>query len=75
VKYCVDTETKQPYAMKIIDRNMVKKEHMEEQLKREIAIMKLLKHKHVVQLKEVLQSSKNIYIILELVTGGELFDK
>jgi len=75
VKYCTDTETNLAYAMKIIDRNMVKKEHMEEQLKREIAIMKILKHKNVVQLKEVLQSSKNIYIILELVTGGELFDK
>lgn len=37
--------------------------------------MKLLKHKHVVILREVLQSSKHIYIVLELVTGGELFDR
>ncbi len=49
---------------------MIKKEKMEDQLKREIAIMKLLKHKNVVGLREVLQSSKNIYIVLELVTGG-----
>jgi serine/threonine protein kinase len=48
---------------------------MEDQLKREIAIMKILKHKHVVGLREVLQSSKHIYIVLELITGGELFDR
>jgi serine/threonine protein kinase len=75
VKYGVDINTKQAYAIKIIDLSMIKKEKMEDQLKREISIMKILKHKHVVQLREVLQSSKNIYIVLELVTGGELFDK
>ena len=48
---------------------------MEEQLKREIAVMKLLKHDNIVQLKEVLHTQKHIYLILELITGGELFDK
>ncbi len=75
VKYCIDTETNEAYAVKIVDRTMIQKEKLEEQLKREIAIMKMLKHKHVIRLKEVMQSAKNIYIILELVTGGELFDK
>jgi serine/threonine protein kinase len=75
VKYAVDTTTNKPYAIKIVDRQMLKKEHMEEQLKREIAIMKLLKHDHVVQMREVLQSSTKIYIVLELITGGELFDR
>jgi len=54
---------------------MIVREGMESQLKREIAIMKILKHKNVIQLKEVLQSQNNIYIVLELITGGELFDK
>lgn len=75
VKYAVDTETKIPYAIKIIDRQMIEKEKMEKHLKREISIMKILKHKHVIGLKEVLQSKNHIYIVLELVTGGELFDK
>lgn len=75
VKYAVDTTTNRPYAIKVIDRKMIKKENMESQLKREIAIMKILKHPHIVELKEVLQSSKHIYIVLELVTGGELFDR
>jgi serine/threonine protein kinase len=58
-----------------IHSHKLRKENMEAQLKREIAIMKILKHDHVVHLREVLQSSKHIYIILELITGGELFDR
>ncbi|KAL9650469.1 hypothetical protein ABK040_004692 [Willaertia magna] len=75
VKLAVDTIDNSHWAIKIVDRKMVQKENMEAQLKREIAIMKILKHKHVVQLREVLQSSKRIYIVLELITGGELFDR
>eukprot|EP00755_Sulcionema_specki_P023585 Sspe_Gene.79267::Locus_49687_Transcript_2_3_Confidence_0.500_Length_711::g.79267::m.79267 len=75
VKHGMDTETGTAYAIKIIDKAQLQKEHMEEQLKREIAVMKLLKHEHIVQLKEVLQTQKHIYLILELITGGELFER
>ena len=37
--------------------------------------MKMVRHDHVVQLKEVLASRTKIFIVLELITGGELFDK
>jgi serine/threonine protein kinase len=37
--------------------------------------MKLVKHPNIVQLLEVLASKTKIYIVLEYVTGGELFDK
>jgi len=37
--------------------------------------MKMVRHVHVVSLKEVLASRTKIFIVLELVTGGELFDK
>lgn len=53
VKYGVDVETNAAYAIKIIDKQQLAKEHMEEQLKREIAIMKHLKQENIVQLKEV----------------------
>eukprot|EP01061_Rhynchopus_euleeides_P024816 TRINITY_DN399_c0_g1_i1.p1 TRINITY_DN399_c0_g1~~TRINITY_DN399_c0_g1_i1.p1 ORF type:complete len:444 (+),score=188.05 TRINITY_DN399_c0_g1_i1:379-1710(+) len=75
VKYGTDTETGAAFAIKIIDKAQLAQEHMEEQLKREIAVMKLLKHDNIVQLKEVLQTQKHIYLILELITGGELFDR
>jgi serine/threonine protein kinase len=75
VKYGLNTENNQAFAIKIIDKSQLAKEHMEEQLKREIAIMKHLKHDHIVQMKEVLQTAKHIYIVLDLITGGELFDR
>lgn len=53
VKYGVDVETVEASAIKIIDKAQLAKEQMEEQLKREIAIMKPLKHEHIIGLKEV----------------------
>jgi hypothetical protein len=63
------------WAIKIVDKAQLAKEHMEEQLKREIAVMKVLKHENIVQLREVLQTANHIYLVLELITGGELFDR
>ncbi|KAF5451808.1 hypothetical protein F2P56_026877 [Juglans regia] len=44
-------------------------------LKREISTMKLIKHPNVVKLFEVMASKSKIYIVLEFVGGGELFDQ
>lgn len=74
VKLGVDDAGRQ-YAVKIIEKEQLVREHMEEQLKREISVMKLLKHPHCVQLFDVLQTQNHIYLVLELVTGGELFDR
>lgn len=76
VKIGIDTlDNDKAYAIKIVDRQMIREEKMEAHLKREIAVMKIFKHRHIVQLREVMKSSKHIYIVLELVTGGELFDR
>jgi len=37
--------------------------------------MKIVRHPNIVRLNEVLAGKTKIYIILELITGGELFDK
>nr|KJB19325.1 hypothetical protein B456_003G095500 [Gossypium raimondii] len=44
------------------------------QIKREISTMKLIKHPNVIRMFEVMASKTKIYIVLEFVTGGELFD-
>lgn len=66
--------TEKEYAVKCIDKTMLEKQKMRTQLKREISIAKLIQHPRVVQLFEVLASKTKIYLVLELVTGGELFD-
>jgi serine/threonine protein kinase len=40
-----------------------------------VSIMKMIRHPNVVRLHEVLASQTKIYIFLEFVSGGELFDK
>jgi 5'-AMP-activated protein kinase catalytic alpha subunit len=75
VKYAVNTETGERVAIKVLDKEKIQKQNMGAQIKKEISIMKMVKHDYVVQLKEVLASRTKIFIVLELITGGELFDK
>lgn len=75
VKYAVNTETSEPVAIKVLDKEKIQKQNMGPQIKKEISIMKIVRHKYVVGMKEVLASRTKIFIVLELVTGGELFDK
>jgi serine/threonine protein kinase len=75
VKYAVNSETDERVAIKVLDKEKIQKQNMGAQIKREISIMKMVRNPHVVVLKEVLASRTKIFIVLELVTGGELFDK
>ncbi|KAJ9460454.1 CBL-interacting serine/threonine-protein kinase 23 [Diplonema papillatum] len=43
-------------------------------LQREIATMKELNHPSILKLFEVLETSRHFYLVLELASGGELFD-
>ena len=75
MKYALDTETNEAVAIKILDKEKIQKQNMGNQIKKEISIMKMVKHKYIVGMIEVLASKTKIFIVLELVTGGELFDK
>ncbi|XP_022961147.1 CBL-interacting serine/threonine-protein kinase 24 isoform X2 [Cucurbita moschata] len=75
VKFACNTETKEGVAMKVMAKSSILKHKMVEQIKREISIMKIVRHPHIVRLHEVLASQTKIYIILEFVSGGELYDK
>ncbi|CCI46412.1 unnamed protein product [Albugo candida] len=75
VKFAVNTETDERVAIKVLDKEKIQKQNMGAQIKKEISIMKMVRHRHVVVLKEVLASRTKIFIVLELITGGELFDK
>ncbi|KAL5977427.1 CBL-interacting serine/threonine-protein kinase 23 [Asimina triloba] len=75
VKFARNVETGESVAIKILDKEKVLRHRMISQIKREISTMKLIKHPNVIQMFEVMASKTKIYIVLELVTGGELFDK
>ncbi|PIA37920.1 hypothetical protein AQUCO_02900048v1 [Aquilegia coerulea] len=75
VKFAKNIETGQAFAVKILEKKKIIDLNITEQIKREIGTLKLLKHPNVVRLYEVLASKTKIYMVLEYVTGGELFDR
>ncbi|KAK2981708.1 hypothetical protein RJ640_005960 [Escallonia rubra] len=52
VKFAQNTETGESVAMKVLDRTTIIKHKMVDQIKREISIMKLVRHLNVVRLHE-----------------------
>ncbi|KAJ9692964.1 hypothetical protein PVL29_011885 [Vitis rotundifolia] len=62
-------------AIKVINKDHVKKQGMMEQIEREISVMRLVRHPNVVELKEVMATKTKIFFVMEFVKGGELFAK
>uniref|UniRef100_A0A3Q7GRH6 Protein kinase domain-containing protein n=1 Tax=Solanum lycopersicum TaxID=4081 RepID=A0A3Q7GRH6_SOLLC len=75
VYYGRDLESGQTVAIKVIDKEKVQKAELTEQTKREISVMAMVKHRHVVQLYEVMATKSKIYFVIEHAKGGELFNK
>ncbi|KAJ8452867.1 hypothetical protein Cgig2_014630 [Carnegiea gigantea] len=67
--------TNETVAIKVVCKDKVEEAGMMEQIKREISIMRLVRHPNVVDLKEVMATRGRIYFVMEYVKGGELFAK
>ncbi|GBM98234.1 Calcium/calmodulin-dependent protein kinase type 1 [Araneus ventricosus] len=64
------------YAIKCIDKKALKGK--EDSLENEIKVLRRLarlKHPNIVQLVETFEDKNKVYLVMELVTGGELFDR
>ncbi|KAJ9543626.1 hypothetical protein OSB04_023333 [Centaurea solstitialis] len=75
VYYARDLRTGQSVAIKVIDKDKVSRTGLINQIKREISIMRLVRHPNILQLYEVMATRTKIYFALEYAKGGELFDK
>ena len=60
--------------MKIVDRTSLKPED-EAGLKQEVEIMQKLNHPHIVRLIDFFAEDKKYFLVIELMEGGELFDR
>jgi calcium-dependent protein kinase len=72
VRKCMDRKSKEWFAIKSILKSKVGKVDV---LKREIAILKEVKHPNIIKLISVHEDAKYLHLVTELCTGGELFDR
>jgi len=73
VKLATEKATGDKYAVKIIDKKTVGQDMA--RLETEIEILKTVQHPNIIALYALYDTPEFFYIITELVTGGELFDK
>ncbi|XP_007072135.1 calcium/calmodulin-dependent protein kinase type IV [Chelonia mydas] len=67
---CEEKGTHMQYAAKILKKTIDKKI-----VRTEIGVLLRLSHPHIIKLKEIFETPSEIVLILERVTGGELFDR
>ncbi|CAJ2669102.1 unnamed protein product [Trifolium pratense] len=73
VKIAEHVLTRHKVAIKILNRCKIKNKDMEEIVKREIKILRLCMHPHIVRLYEVIETETDIYIVMEYMKSGELY--
>lgn len=75
VYHCKNLSENESVAIKVIKKERLKKERLVKQIKREVSVMRLVRHPHIVELKEVMATKGKIFLVVEYVKGGELFNK
>ncbi|RLW07814.1 hypothetical protein DV515_00003543 [Chloebia gouldiae] len=73
VKLARHRVTKTQVAIKIIDKTRLDPSNLEK-IYREVQIMKLLNHPHIIKLYQVMETKDMLYIVTEFAKNGEMFD-
>uniref|UniRef100_G3T2G3 Protein serine kinase H2 n=2 Tax=Loxodonta africana TaxID=9785 RepID=G3T2G3_LOXAF len=64
--------TKKPFAIKVMETRM---REGREACESELNVLRRVSHCYIVQLMEVFEAQDCVYMVMELATGGELFDR
>ena len=68
------TLTGEKVAIKILEKDKILDQADVERVTREIHILKIVRHPNVIQLYEIIETSKQLFLIMEYASGGEVFD-
>nr|XP_039265292.1 5'-AMP-activated protein kinase catalytic subunit alpha-2-like [Styela clava] len=74
VKIATHHITGHKVAVKILNRRKIKSLDVVSKIKREIQNLKLFRHPHIIKLYQVFSTPTDIFMVMEYVPGGELFD-
>ncbi|XP_035748398.1 serine/threonine-protein kinase SIK3 isoform X5 [Egretta garzetta] len=70
---CLSAKSCKQVAIKIIDKTQLDEENLKK-IFREVQIMKMLCHPHIIRLYQVMETERMIYLVTEYASGGEIFD-
>ena len=74
VKLAIHEFTGSKVAIKIINKKLIKSQKISSKIQREIRLMKYFNHPNIIKLYQVLDTAQNIFVVMEYVPGGELFE-
>jgi len=74
VKLSTHTLTGEKVAIKILEKDKITDVNDVERVAREIHILKLIRHPNIIQLYEIIETPKQLYLVMEYCNGGELFE-
>ncbi|XP_069847906.1 serine/threonine-protein kinase H2 [Dipodomys merriami] len=64
--------TKKPFAIKVME---TREREGREACEAELSVLRRVNHHYIVQLMEIFEVQDRVYMVMELATGGELFDR
>ena len=73
VKLGIHIPTDEQVAIKILEKDKIQDKEDLERISREINFLKKLNHPNIIKIYDIIENSKNFYIIMELANNGELF--
>eukprot|EP00871_Galdieria_phlegrea_P002514 jgi/Galph1/3263/GphlegSOOS_G1922.1 len=73
VRVAYDKESGEKVALKVIKKDNFKDKDLDH-LQREVEILKTMQHPNIVQTYDIFETKTRIYIVLEYMEGGELFN-
>ncbi|CAG9310379.1 unnamed protein product [Blepharisma stoltei] len=68
-----DRRTNEHFALKIIDKMKLNQQRLYKRLRNEVSLQSQLNHPCIVRLYDYFEDQENVYLLLELCSGGELF--
>lgn len=66
--------TGEKVAVKILEKDKIVDAADVERVSREVKVLKMLRHPNLIQLYEIIETSRQLCLVMEYCSGGELFD-
>eukprot|EP01016_Furgasonia_blochmanni_P034583 TRINITY_DN3755_c0_g1_i11.p1 TRINITY_DN3755_c0_g1~~TRINITY_DN3755_c0_g1_i11.p1 ORF type:complete len:632 (+),score=113.56 TRINITY_DN3755_c0_g1_i11:321-2216(+) len=76
VYLCLNQDDEKEYAVKVFNKKIISKNsNSVPSLINEIKIMRMINHENIIKLYQVYETKDSIYLVMELLTGGNLLER